>query len=157
MEKGGTDPKRSRRPPTELDRARAVATIRRLGTDGQLSARETEDRIEATFRARTLGELDSVVAGLPYSPQAAAETLLSHGFRVAAPKAQGPWWKGTLLSSLGLCVLWVIVWFVTGGGFGWLVLGIAFTFITFTFRLANGHRRVMSGKPARRRGFLSPR
>jgi len=131
-----------------------VATLRRLATEGLLSRRELEERIEQAFRARTVAELDSVVSGLPYSPHVAADVVLAHGLTVAAPKPQAPWWRGILVWSLALDALWVIIWFITGGAVGWLVLAIACTTIAFTFRFSSRYRHQLTGTAPRRRRIL---
>lgn len=113
-----------------------------------------EERIEQAFRATTMAALDAVVAGLPHSPQVAADVVLTHGLPLAAPKPQAPWWRGILLWALALDVLWVIIWLFTGGAFGWLVLAVATTMIAFTFRLSSRFRRQLTGQPARRRRIL---
>lgn len=151
MAVGPRDPKRARMAITDPERSRALSTIRRCGSEGLLSARETEERLEQAFRARTLGELDSVVAGLPYSAHIAAEMVLTHGIAVAATRPEAPWWKGILLWSLGVDLFWVIVWLITGGAFGWLALAIVTTTISFAFRFVARHRRHLGGGPGRRR------
>ncbi len=151
MAVGPRDPRRARIPVTEAERSRVLSSIRRCGSDGLLSARETEERLEQAFRARTLGELDAVVSALPYSAHIAAEVVLRHGIAVAATRADAPWWKGILLWSLGVDVFWVVVWLITGGAFGWLALAILTTTISFSFRFVARHRRHVGGKLARRR------
>ena len=146
--------RRANAPPSEHERARAVATIRRCGSEGLLSTREVEEQIELAFRAKSVAALDSVVSGLPYTPQIAADVVLTHGLQAEASKAQAPWWRGILVWSLSLDVLWVIIWFITGGAVGWLVLAIAATMIAFTFRLSSRYRRRLTAKPARRRRIL---
>lgn len=155
MSVGSGDPRRARAAASEHDRARLIALVRRYGTDGLLSTREVEDAIEQTFRARTLGELDGVAAALPRSPHIAADIVLSHGLTAAQvlPRS-GPWWRGMLAWSLGLDVLWVLIWLVTGGAVGWLVLGIVLTMSAFTVRFMTGYRRHVTGKPPRRRRML---
>jgi len=148
---GTGDLKRASAAPTELDRDRALATIRRCGMEGLLSTREVEERIEEAFRARTVAQLRSLLASLPYSPHVSAEVVLSHGLAPAASKSNAPWWRGILAWSLALDVLWVVIWLVTGGAVGWLVLAIATTMTAFTFRLSRRYRRQLTGKPPRRR------
>lgn len=139
---------------TEHDRARAIAAVRRCGADGLLSTREVEDRIEQMFRARKRADLDAALSGLPHSLHVAAEMFLTHGFTAHAAKPEAPWWRGILLWSLAVDVFWVIVWLFTGGGAGWLVVGIVSTTIAFTFRLVARHRRHLGGPSSRRRRLL---
>jgi hypothetical protein len=47
------------------DRERVAERLRRAATEGRLVAEEFEQRLATALRARTYGELDSVVADLP--------------------------------------------------------------------------------------------
>lgn len=149
MTVGASDPKRARAAPGEPDRVRASDTIRRCGRDGLLSSREVEERIEHVFRARTMAELDAVVAGAAPAPHVAADVLLTYGIRGPAPKPERPWWRGlvawTVLVNLG----WIALWLIFGGPAGWLVLAIAMSATVFLMRLVSRHRKLV-GKRARR-------
>jgi len=150
MTVGAGDPRRARTSPTEADRVRAADTIRRHGEDGLLSRREVEERIEATFRATTLADLDAVVGGLPPAPHIAAEMVLSHGLPIAPPRKERPWWQGIVVWTLLVDVVWVVVWVVTGGAAVWLVVAVVLPMMTFTVRFVRRHRQQLTGHPARR-------
>jgi hypothetical protein len=149
--KVGTDEAGRRRAPSEPDRARAIATIRACGTHGLLSNRQVDEQLEHAFRAKTVAELDAVLGALPRSPHVAAGVVMAHGLPIVAPAPPKPWWHGIVAWAVAVNVLWVVVWFITGGPVGWLVLAVASSGIAFTVRFASRHRRHVSGKAPRRR------
>src|SRR6185312_9078388 len=50
---------------SDADRDEIAERLRKATAEGRLLAEELEERLEATFSARTYGELDAVVADLP--------------------------------------------------------------------------------------------
>ncbi|HKO27077.1 MAG TPA: DUF1707 domain-containing protein [Solirubrobacteraceae bacterium] len=50
---------------SDADRDQIAERLRKATAEGRLLAEELEERLEATFGARTYGELDAVVADLP--------------------------------------------------------------------------------------------
>jgi DUF1707 SHOCT-like domain len=50
---------------SDADRDQIAERLRKATGEGRLLAEELEERLEATFAARTYGELDAVVADLP--------------------------------------------------------------------------------------------
>jgi hypothetical protein len=50
---------------SDADREQIAERLREATAEGRLLAEELEERLEATFSARTYGELDAVVADLP--------------------------------------------------------------------------------------------
>ena len=53
---------------SDADREQIAERLRKATAEGRLLADELEERLEATFTARTYGELDAVVADLPGVP-----------------------------------------------------------------------------------------
>src|SRR5438045_325217 len=53
---------------SDADRERIAERLRHATAEGRLLAEELEERLEATFTARTYGELDAVVDDLPETP-----------------------------------------------------------------------------------------
>ena len=53
---------------SDADREQIAERLRKATAEGRLLAEELEERLEATFAARTYGELDVVVADLPGVP-----------------------------------------------------------------------------------------
>lgn len=50
---------------SDADRDRIAERLRQAATEGRILAHELEDRLATALRARTYGELDSLVADLP--------------------------------------------------------------------------------------------
>lgn len=50
---------------SDAEREQIAERLRKATAEGRLLAEELEERLEATFSARTYGELDAVVADLP--------------------------------------------------------------------------------------------
>jgi len=50
---------------SDADREQIAERLRKATAEGRLLAEELEERLEATFTARTYGELDAVVSDLP--------------------------------------------------------------------------------------------
>lgn len=50
---------------SDADREQIAERLRKATAEGRLLAEELEERLEATFSARTYGDLDAVVADLP--------------------------------------------------------------------------------------------
>jgi hypothetical protein len=112
-----------------------------------------DEQLELAFRAKTVAELDAVLTGLPSSPHVAAGVVMAHGLPIVASAPPKPWWHGMAAWSLAVNVLWVVVWFITGGPVGWLALAIVSSTIAFTVRFASRHRRHVTGRAPRRRRF----
>ncbi len=138
--------------------------LRRYGADGLLSRQEVDEGIEQVFRAKTLADLDALVARLPHAPHIRAEMVRTHGVEstyVRRPAKNRPWWRGTVIWSASASALWIIVWLVTGptqDTFGipnitWLVLTLISTWVVFSIRLVSQHRRVLRGGTVKRRLF----
>jgi hypothetical protein len=152
-------------PPTDADRTRSCATVHRYGADGLLSHREVEEAIEQVFRARSLADLDALIARLPPAPHIRAEITVAHGPDVTPPRRarpDRPWWRGIVMWSSAVSVFWVVVWLATGPGgksLGipntlWLLLSLIGTWAMFAARLLSRHRRVLRGQPPKRRRLL---
>ena len=133
---------------SDADRDRASALLREHHAAGRLTLDEFQDRLDAVYAAKTLGELDEVMADLPKIdlyrlPEAnmrEAQASRPDGSLVA-PGPHGrlsPAWRGAWASwasvSLVLFVIWLIgavsshsaegVWFLwVAGPWGALLLG----------------------------------
>ena len=102
---------------SDADREQIAERLRKATAEGRLLAEELEERLEATFTARTYGELDAVVSDLPgvtvrrrERPRSFALTpvhLVALMLAVAVIMA-------TLFSAWGL--LLIVGWFMFGHG-----------------------------------------
>jgi hypothetical protein len=106
---------------SDADREQIAERLRKAAAEGRLLAEELEQRIGATFAARTYGELDALVDDLPDD-------------RVLAPRPRsltrvsGP--VGALvIASLAAAVVVIVVLLVTGtilAGGAWILFGVWF-------------------------------
>jgi hypothetical protein len=106
---------------SDADREQIAERLRKAAAEGRLLAEELEQRIGATFAARTYGELDALVDDLPDD-------------RVAPPRPRslarvsGP--VGALaLAVLAAAVVAIVALVVTGtivAGGAWILFGIWF-------------------------------
>jgi Domain of unknown function (DUF1707) len=124
----------------DADREHVAERLRHATAEGRLRPDELEERLEATFSARSYGELDAVVADLPHPPA-----------RRHRP-AVAPWM--VLAAALGLTVAIPLILVVIAAVL-FVVLPVA---ATLAFWLAVcwwffGHR----GRPARRRVYAGRR
>jgi Domain of unknown function (DUF1707)/Cell wall-active antibiotics response 4TMS YvqF len=53
---------------SDVDRDRVAEALRQAAGDGRLTLSEFEERLDATFRARTYGDLEPITADLPQGP-----------------------------------------------------------------------------------------
>ncbi|RIQ11201.1 DUF1707 SHOCT-like domain-containing protein, partial [Jiangella rhizosphaerae] len=53
---------------SDVDRERVAEALRQAAGDGRLTLSELEERLEATFKARTYGELQPITRDLPQGP-----------------------------------------------------------------------------------------
>ena len=56
---------------SDLDREQIAERLQVAATEGRLRTDELEERLEATYSARTYGELDALVSDLPAPPRSA--------------------------------------------------------------------------------------
>jgi Flp pilus assembly protein TadB len=96
------------------DRERVAERLRQAAAEGRLLTEELEHRLEASFSARTYGQLDAIVADLP-------------GRRLPAPAESGrlPWARPALAMAIAvpvaLAVILMVVLAITGVFAGWLL------------------------------------
>ncbi|WP_298326446.1 DUF1707 domain-containing protein [Haloactinopolyspora sp.] len=53
---------------SDVDRERVAEALRQAATDGRLTLTELEERLDATFKARTYGDLQPITRDLPQGP-----------------------------------------------------------------------------------------
>ena len=121
---------------SDADRERTAQLLREHHAVGRLTAEEFEGRLEQVFEARTLGELDALLADLPAID---LYQLPSAGIRPTRRGGSGPrgsglesfaggallpawdvprlaWASGTALAV----VLWVVIALAAGGAAAWI-------------------------------------
>jgi Domain of unknown function (DUF1707) len=90
------------------DRDRAAERLRAAAGEGRLTADELEERLEHAFGARTVGELGPLVADLP-APR------LGHRPRGRVTA------RPDFIPYVGVSVMLVAIWALTGMGYFWPV------------------------------------
>ena len=136
---------------------RVVQFVQRQANDGHLSTRQLEERIEQIFRARSVQELDAVVADLPGSSVIALESALAG--EAAKPTPENAWFLRLVISTIVIDAAGVALWAATGGGLIWLVLLFMLSAAAFAFRvtrrgrggLFGGNATLLGGSRRRRR------
>jgi hypothetical protein len=123
------------------DRERAVTLLREHHAAGRLTVEEFNERIDQAYAARTVGELDELLADLPAidlyrlpdaglaphqrrsGPSAASHAeLLRTGAAVARPGRFSPVWAGAWGSWLSVSLVCFVIWAASGAsGFPWPV------------------------------------
>jgi hypothetical protein len=106
---------------SDADREQIADRLRKAAAEGRLLAEELEQRIEATFTARTYGELDALVDDLPDDRLAAARPR-------AVARTNGA--VGVLAVALVAAALVALVALIVTGtivaGGAWILFGVWF-------------------------------
>jgi hypothetical protein len=122
----GTMPGDPRLRASDADRERTAQLLREHHAVGRLTAEEFNERLEQVFTARTLGELDDLLADLPaidlYQLPSAGirpQRRGGSGLRLRAdgalvPSLENPW-GGWVTGSALLVAVWVVVGIAVGG------------------------------------------
>jgi Domain of unknown function (DUF1707) len=99
---------------SDADREHVAERLRQAVTEGRLLTEEFEQRLEASFSARTYAQLDAVLADLP-------------GRRLTAPgkRRELAWIRPALIAaiavSVAVVVMIAVVFVVTGVFAGWVL------------------------------------
>jgi len=163
---------------SDADRDRTVAALGEGMAAGRLTAEEFHQRLDLAYAAKTLGELDRLVADLPATdlgqlPSAsldrpAADPLLA-GRRPSWPAEAGPGrlspaWRGAWGSWLAISLFLFAIWLLSGAAGGlwflWVVLplGVLMLGRWMTGVPAHGKRRSDARRdPGQRDDDQSPR
>jgi hypothetical protein len=116
---------------SDADRERTVQLLREHHAEGRLDMEEFHDRLNGAYAAKTMGDLDALLADLPGID---LYRLPSAGLRPAPPGAGG-WlpsprpsgavarqaahWAAWTVTSSALVITWLVVG-VISGGFAWI-------------------------------------
>jgi hypothetical protein len=134
---------------SDADRERTVELLREHHAVGRLSAEEFHDRLNDAYAARTLGDLNALLADLPaidlYRLPAAGispvrrggGSLDRRGGGALLPAYTMPWvaWAAT---TAVLVALWVVVGVASGGAAAWIPW---FLLVVIPWRIALQRRR----------------
>lgn len=111
------------------DRDRVAEALREHHAVGRLDADEFQDRLEATYRAKTLGELETVTAdlpaqdlyaGLPVPADQRAHSGPRPGRRTRSDRPRGRMFlRGAWATWASVSAICVVIWLLTMIGHGW--------------------------------------
>jgi Domain of unknown function (DUF1707) len=112
---------------SDADREQIAERLRKATAEGRLLAEELEERLEATFGARTYGELDAVVADLPGATVRRAEHSRSRGITLTPVHVIALFLLAPVIISLLLAVAVILATLFSAWGLllivGWFVFG----------------------------------
>ena len=126
---------------SDADRERTAERLRLASGEGRLTAEELEERLERAFGARTDTELEPLVADLP-TPR--------------TPRQRRPRRRPDLGPYIGVSLMLVAIWALTGMGYFWPVwpiLGWGSSFVMAPGRLVGPWAR-RSSNPGSSTGRL---
>jgi uncharacterized protein DUF1707 len=117
---------------SDADRDRTVAALREHLAAGRLTTEEFDERLDKAYAAKTLGELDGLMADLPridlgQSPDASLDRAAAGpplpgrhpgGPVEARPGRLSPAWRAACGSWLGISLVFLAIWLVSGASGG---------------------------------------
>ena len=121
---------------SDEDRDRTAALLREHHALGRLTPEEFSERLDKTFAAKTVGELDDLLSDLPsidlyrlpdhgLQRRPATPGAASHLGAMAAagaPRARGrfsPAWQAAWGSWLSVSAVLIVIWTLSGMGYPW--------------------------------------
>jgi hypothetical protein len=112
---------------SDEDRDRTASLLREHHALGRLTAEEFNDRLDKTFAAKTVGDLDALLADLPgidlYRLPGAALTRQprqSQARGLAPTRGRfSPAWQAAWGSWLSVSLVCFVIWGLTGTGYLW--------------------------------------
>jgi hypothetical protein len=141
---------------SDEDRDRAAALLREHHALGRLTPEEFSDRLDKTFAAKTIGEIDAVLRDLPvidlYRLPDARLTRQPRQAQVRRPRrASGPW-RGVWGVYFTVNLICIVVWALSGFGYPWWLwvagpwgAALAGTYFTLGPGRPSAHRELGSG------------
>lgn len=119
---------------SDQDRDRTANMLREHHAVGRLDADEFNERLDKTFAAKTMGDLEALTADLPAVdpyplPTSTMARHYSGGTGLPASSVLGamsraegrfsPAWQAAWGSWLGTALLMIVIWALTGAGYPW--------------------------------------
>jgi hypothetical protein len=95
---------------SDADRDRTAERLRAAAAEGRLTSEELEERLETAFSSRTEAELEPLVADLPAA---------SVSTPPAARRERRRWDSDHVRAYLGVSLMLVAIWALTGAGYFW--------------------------------------
>jgi uncharacterized protein DUF1707 len=124
---------------SDADRDQAAAALREHLAAGRLTTEEFDERLDKAYAAKTLGELDDLMADLPaistgplpdtsLERPATRSPLTSRSSSQPVQSGQGrlsPAWRAAWGSWLGISLFLFVIWLASGAGGGLWFLWVA--------------------------------
>jgi hypothetical protein len=143
---------------SDADRDRTAAALREHLAAGRLTTEEFDERLDKAYAAKTLGELDGLMADLPATGPgplpgtsldrpAAGPPIASRGSSRSVEAGQGrspAVWRAAWGSWLGISLFLLVIWLASGAGGGLWFLWVALALGALMLG------RQITGAPARR-------
>jgi len=106
---------------SDADRDRAAALLREHHAAGRLTPEEFTDRLDKTFEAKTIGEIDGLLRDLPpIDLYRLPDAELTRQPRQAQPRRPHPGaWRAAWGSWFTTTLLLFVIWALTGRGYVW--------------------------------------
>ena len=112
---------------SDADRDRAATLLREHHAAGRLSVEEFQERLDATFDAKTLGDLDRLLGDLPgidlyQLPEASMRRTAADRPLVAQQAQYGrlsPHWRAAWGSWASVTLVMAVIWLIGTAGSGW--------------------------------------
>jgi DUF1707 SHOCT-like domain len=151
---------------SDADRDAAAAALREHLAAGRLTTEEFDERLDKAYAAKTLGDLDDLMADLPATDPgplpgtsvdrfAARPPLTSGGSARPVDTGPGrypPAWRAALGSWVGISLVLLAIWLVSGAGGGlWFLWVAAALGVLILARQVRGTAARAESRPARRR------
>jgi Domain of unknown function (DUF1707) len=107
---------------SDADRDRTVAALREHLAAGRLTIEEFDERLDQAYAAKTLGELDGLMADLPRTDlETPPDASLHRAASGSVETGQGrfsPAWRAAWGSWLGISLVFFAIWLVSGASGG---------------------------------------
>ncbi len=158
---------------SDEDRDRAASLLREHHAVGRLTAEEFNERLDKAYAARTMGDLDALLADLPgidlyrlpdaslprYRGPAAGHGSLpamwSQGNVARVGGRFSPGWQAAWGSWLSVSLITMVIWAVSGFGYPWFLwVAGPWGAMMFARWIAGGHPRQGHRAPRQDRGQI---
>lgn len=97
----------------DVERERVVDRLRTAFAEGRLEQSELEDRLDATYQAKTESQLVPLVSDLPGAPLPVAAAMTPEPQKISLAKDPTVW--AILGPMIGVSILVTIIWAITTG------------------------------------------
>lgn len=108
---------------SDADRDRTASLLREHHAAGRLTSEEFSDRLDRTFEAKTIGDLDQLLADLPgidlYRLPDAGLTRQPRQVTARRAGRRSEAWRGAWGSWLACSLLCFVIWAISGFGYPW--------------------------------------